>query len=60
MALTGFVAMIWLAYKRMDNLPEVVQSFLHAEMRRNHCKKAPAIATSIPLSKHVHYKLDTW
>lgn len=55
----GFVASCWLAYKRMDDLPEPVQVFLHALMRRRQ-SGAPAIATSIPLSKHIAYKLDTW
>lgn len=43
----------------MDDLPESAQAFLHDAMRRNRLG-VPAIATGIPLSKHIAYKLDTW
>ena len=44
---------------KMDSLPEPAQVFLHAVLRRDQ-PRAPALATGIPLSKHVAYKLDTW
>ena len=56
---TVFVAGSWVAFKKMDDLPESAQAFLHAAMRRNRLG-VPAIATGIPLSKHIAYKLDTW
>ena len=55
----GFVAGCWITYKKMDDLPEPAQVFLHAVMRRNQ-QGVPAIASTIPLSKHIAYKLDTW
>ena len=54
-----FVGGAWLAFKKMDDLPEPAQAFLHAAMRRNQCG-VPAFAAGIPLSKHLAYKLDTW
>jgi hypothetical protein len=45
-----------MVYKKMDDLPAPIQVFVHGALRRGQ----PDIATTIPLSKHIAYKLDTW
>jgi len=54
--LAGFVVGSWMVYKNLDDLPAPIQVFVHGAMRRGQ----PDIATTIPLSKHIAYKLDTW
>lgn len=55
----AFISGSWLVVRKMDDLPESAQTFLHAAMRHSR-PGMPAIAVGIPLSKHVAYKLDTW
>ena len=58
-AAAGFILFSWLVFKRLDYLPEQVQTFLHTLLRHDHHVKS-AIYTGVPLSKHLAYRLDTW